>query len=199
MQYLVDGKPVEGVPHRDLSNLTVAREKPGVEAVIIAADEALRRYKKFLTILYGFLAAIIVLAPPGLVAADPRDWTFLVPVVLAIWAIFAWFLPFMFRRKVRQFTERVQATSFPAPPGTAVRADQTGLTIGSRSWAWPLLSIETVGLTRMSTGGDIPTNYTILQSLGLVSGGDRIALDGNILSTGSAVLDQIYRRLKPAA
>ena len=199
MQYLVDGKPVEGVPTRDVNNLRVAHERPEAEAVLISRDAALQRYKKLLKILYGFLAVIIALAPPGLAAADPHDWVILVPMVAVIWAIFAWFLPFMFRRKVGQFAARMNVTTLPAAPGTAVRVDQTGLTIGSKSWAWPLLSIDSIELTRSSTGGDYPTSYAILQSLGLTAGGERIQLDGNMLSTGSAILDQIYRRLKPAA
>ncbi len=198
MRDLVDGKPVDGVPTRDVNNLRVAHERPEADAVIISTDEALRRYKKLLKILYGFLAIVIALAPPGLVAVDPRDWIVLVPVVLAIWAIFARFMPFMFRRKVRQFAARMNVTTLPAPPGTAVRVDRTGLTIGARSWAWSQLSIDSIELTRSSTGGEYPTNYTILQSLGLAAGGERIQLDGNMLSTRSAVLDQIYRRLKPA-
>jgi hypothetical protein len=199
MQYLVDGKPVEGVPTRDVNNLRVAHERPEAEAVLISRDAALQRYKKLLKILYGFLAVIIALAPPGLAAADPHDWVILVPMVAVIWAIFAWFLPFMFRRKVRQFAARMNVTTLPAAPGTAVRVDQTGLTIGGKSWTWPLLSIDSIELTRSSTGGDYPTSYTILQSLGLAAGGERIQLDGNMLSTGSAILDQIYRRLKRAA
>lgn len=199
MQYLVDGKPVEGVPTRDVNNLRVAHERPEAEAVLISRDAALQRYKKLLKILYGFLAVIIALAPPGLAAADPHDWVILVPMVAVIWAIFAWFLPFMFRRKVGQFAARMNVTTLPAAPGTAVRVDQTGLTIGGKSWTWPLLSIDSIELTRSSTGGDYPTSYTILQSLGLTAGGERIQLDGNMLSTGSAILDQIYRRLKPAA
>ena len=199
MRYLVNGKPVDGVPAGDLRNLTVARERPEAEAVLISTDDALRRYKKLLKILYGFLAVVIALVPPALVAADPGDWTILVPPVLAVWAFFAWFLPFMFKRKVRQFTARMTTTILPAAPGTKLRVDQTGLTIGGKSWEWSRLAIESIGLERVQSGGDYPTNSTILQSLVLSAGGERIPLDGNTLSTGSAILDQIYRRLKPAA
>ncbi len=193
----VDGKPVHGVPTRDLNNLRWRTNGPRRTRSFSPPTRrcgATRRCSNSLR----FLAIVIALAPPGLVAVDPRDWIVLVPVVLAIWAIFARFMPFMFRRKVRQFAARMNVTTLPAPPGTAVRVDRTGLTIGARSWAWSQLSIDLIELTRSSTGGEYPTNYTILQSLGLAAGGERIQLDGNMLSTRSAVLDQIYRRLKPA-
>lgn len=51
MRDLVDGKPVDGVPTRDVNNLRVAHERPEADAVIISTDEALRRYKKLLKIL----------------------------------------------------------------------------------------------------------------------------------------------------
>jgi hypothetical protein len=198
MRYSIEGKPVEGVPTRDVNNLSVAREKPEVEAVLIAADEALRRGKRSLSIRYGVVAAVIAIVPPPMIAADPRDWMIIAAAILAIWIFFAWYMPFMYRRKLKQFASRMAAATLPAAPGTAVRADQTGLTIGDRSWPWPQIAIDSIGLTRQSTGGDQPTNYTLLQNLGLTAGGEQIQLDGNTLSTGNAVLDQIYRRLKPA-
>jgi hypothetical protein len=165
---------------------------------LIAADEALRRGKRSLSIRYGVVAAVIVIVPPAMIAADPRDWMIIAAAIVAIWIFFAWYMPFMYRRKLKQFASRMAATTLPAAPGTTVRADQTGLTIGDRSWPWPQITIDSIGLTRQSTGGDQPTNYTLLQSLGLTAGGAQIQLDGNTLSTGNAVLDQIYRRLKPA-
>jgi hypothetical protein len=199
MRYLVEGVPVEGVPTRDLKNLSLGRDKPDVEAVLISADEALRRGRKSLAIRYGFLGAIIVIVPPAGIVADPGDWMVIAPVVVAIWVFFAWFLPFLYRRKIGQFAARMETAILPAPAGSTVRADQAGLAIGGRSWAWSQLALESIGLTRRSTGGDTPSNETILQSLGLTADGATIQLDGNMLSTGNAVLDTIYRRLNPAA
>lgn len=200
MRYLIDGKPYDGVPERDLRDLIVSREMPEIEAVLVAADEALRRGKKSLTIRYAVVGVIIAVVPPLAFAADPRDWTFFAPIIVAIWAFFAWYMPFMYRRKLGRFAARIAATNLPAPPGTTVRADETGLAIGAKSWPWSRLAIDTIGMMRLpSSGGDVYTgSNTTLQSLGLVAGGEHIQLDGNMLSTGNRVLDQIYRRLKPA-
>ena len=92
---------------------------------------------------------------------------------------------------------RVEARSKVAqlPPGTAVRLDAGGLTVGGRLSAWSALTIDELGV-RQRQGSE--SRVTYIERLVLSDAGRVVPLDALFLGNGRALLQQAWCRLRAA-
>lgn len=91
---------------------------------------------------------------------------------------------------------RMSAADMPAP-GTPVRIDDTGLTIGSVTTPWQSLKLASVSLRKVrSPNGQLFRRYYVDQLL-LDTEAGRVALDGAAITHGQHIVDAIFNKLCP--
>jgi hypothetical protein len=125
----------------------------------------------------------------------PRDelvaCIFIVLATLGTVLLMAWF----FSTRWREHAETVVG-DMPAP-GTPVRIDDNGLTIGSTTTPWPALKLTRVNLRKARRSYASFRRYYVEQ-LVLDVGGKRVVLDAAAITHGQEIADTIFNRLGPA-
>ena len=82
------------------------------------------------------------------------------------------------------------------PPGTPVRIDDSGLTVGSTTTPWPALKLMRVNLRRVLRTYASFRRYYVEQLL-LDVAGKRVVLDAAAITHGEEIADTIFNRLNP--
>jgi len=84
-----------------------------------------------------------------------------------------------------------EAADLP-PPGTAISADGSGLTVGARQFSWSALDVARVDLQRI--GSDNGNNYVLMRMV--LTGVDfKLLIDPLRIENGRALLNKAYRHL----
>ncbi|SEE51574.1 hypothetical protein SAMN05444161_6014 [Rhizobiales bacterium GAS191] len=202
MQVLIDGKPVGAMTAKQEAKIALTQDRGQVSSLVLSAEEATRALQKSAHLVVGALgglAAIIVGA--SLFAAtelngDEALIVFATGVAVAIFI--AWLLRFTVHKQQRIWKERLgERRLFLPSAGTALRLDETSLTIGERQLAWPTLAIDRLELMTWQAPEE-PAGYRV-ERLVLKTAGGLVALDAGMIQNGPAVLDLAYRRLRVAA
>lgn len=124
----------------------------------------------------------------------PRDelvtCIFIVLAILGFLLVAAWF----FSVRWREHAETVVG-DMPAP-GTPVRVDEAGLTIGSTTTPWPALKLVRVNLRKARRSYASFRRYDVEQLVRDVAG-KRVVLDAPAVTNGQELADTIFNRLNP--
>lgn len=124
----------------------------------------------------------------------PRDelvsCIFIVLATLGTLVVMAWF----FSVRWRKHAETVVGDM--PPPGTPVRIDDSGLTVGSTTTPWPALKLMRVNLRRVLRTYASFRRYNVEQLL-LDVAGKRVVLDAAAITHGEEIADTIFNRLIP--
>jgi hypothetical protein len=132
-------------------------------------------------------AAALFLVPRDEVVAS----IVIVLATLGTVALMAWF----FSVRWREHAETVVG-DMPAP-GTPVRIDDSGLTIGSTTTPWQDLTLTRVNLRKARRSYASFRRYYVEQ-LVLDVGGKRVVLDAAAITHGQEIADTIFNRLHPS-
>ena len=132
----------------------------------------------------------------GAALYEPGDLVVIIPFILVLGGALAAFMGFMYRRRTGQARTRTETNAWRLPaPGSAVKADASGLTIDGTLTPWSSLTIEEVEITQTNVT-DTPTAW--IEWLVLSSGGRQLMLDCVMIKNGRAVVDAAWRALRPA-
>ena len=72
--------------------------------------------------------------------------------------------------------------------------------VGPETFAWPTLAIDTIELSTGSLpSGDTSTDIMIVERLALAAGPKTFMLDRAMTENGMLLVDNVWRRLRPAA
>jgi hypothetical protein len=97
---------------------------------------------------------------------------------------------FLFRRNLADVRTRAEAIGSLEPPGTAIRIDASGLSVGGAMHAWPDVTIEEVGVAERNAN-----NSTVfyIERLTLAAAGRPLLLDTQALTNGRPIVEQTWR------
>jgi hypothetical protein len=91
-----------------------------------------------------------------------------------------------------RYQEKIAQLRLPGPPGSTMRADETGLTIpDGRLLPWSALAIDTIDLRSANRNGPFLYIYSLL----LAAPGESIQLDWYVSNNGRGLVDNVCRRL----
>jgi hypothetical protein len=105
------------------------------------------------------------------------------------------------RHRVKVFTARMaHRMEGLMPVGTVLAIDGAGLSVGPETFAWPMLAIDTLELSTGSLpSGDTSTDIMIVERLSVAAGPKTFMLDRAMIENGMLLVDNVWRRLRPAA
>jgi hypothetical protein len=194
MKVLVNGRetlPLAAKRERTISLGAKPAEVAGEVISQAQASAAITRASRFF---FYFMSGFCILLIVGVaVMADPPDRLYIFPFALAVLVFVLWLLRWSYRRTQRRWLAQAPARAADLPPpGTAVRLDAAGLTMGDRAIAWPSLSVARLELLEVSGGDDT----TVLVDRLLLDTPDApVALDRTLMKNGAAIVAYAYRRL----
>ena len=194
LRVLVNGKPYGELDARLERELRVKRVIAVAEGIVLTSEQALSNAKRRMALLYGTAIGvgglILIAAMIGAAAYEPRDLIVLVPFVLIMGVVLAVLLRFVWRRNVAAVVKRASATS--SAPGVPVRVEDAGLSIGAETFAWNAISVEELGVLRISSEDSTTES---VDRLTLSCGGRVVVIDALTISNGMVVVGQAWRRL----
>ncbi len=202
MRVLIDGKDVPDLTPAIIRAIAPGRPADTAEGEILSDTDAeaavMRRVRWMLIALTGITALFIGL----ILIAALSECTFeerliIFPVTIVLIACLAFMFRWRYRKSRREWLAKaaMRTMAWP-PPGTRVRADAVGLTVGGRAAAWPELRPDRVELTDVTHDGD---RTLILTLLSLETSGPPIVLDSMMMTNGAAIVAFAWRQLREPA
>jgi len=157
MRVLVNGKPVDGLDPKLERRLSVVRRRDSVEGVVLTADAIVAARARTMRILFGFLGGLCVLTMGALLFAAAKEAPRDLPIVVALALLGALAIGSLMAFGYRRDLAKTAAGAGPrlarmAPPGTMIRVDDTGLTVGRQANPWPAVEVDALEITRVSGG-----------------------------------------------
>ena len=166
---------------------------PPAEGVAVGLDAAQRAHLVRSGRDWGILWLAALLG--GTLFFVPRDQ--LVACIFIVLATLGGLLLIALRLSENWREEARMSADMPAP-GTPVRVDHTGLTIGPVTTPWQSLKLASVNLRKVrSPNGQMFRRYYVDRLL-LDTDAGRVALDGAAITQGQRIVDVIFNRLCPA-
>ena len=198
MLIIVDDRPVDALEPDAESALAVGGEQAEVEGRVRSAEEATARLSRNLLIVAACATGFVwlVLLAPWIVMTPMQSRSlapfFLGFIGLAI--IFPLAMIWMYKNKRARWLAREPERIAAAPaPGTRIRADRRGLTVGDAFAPWGDLTAYAVEMTSMR-GRYGRASYFLRRVL--VRGPDiDCAIDTSLIENGPALINEVYRRL----
>ena len=194
MLITIDDKPVDALSPDDESGLPLECEQAQVVGRVLGAEEATARFSRNLAVvgasatglIWLFLLVLwIAMTPMEAQSLGPFFWT----VAIVFPLVMVWVYKIKQSRFLAQQPQRIAA--LPAP-GTRIRADQRGLTIGGDFAPWDGLKACAVEMTSMR--GRNVRRYFLRRILVRGSGID-CAIEISLIGNGPALVSEVYRRL----
>jgi len=204
MRILIDGKPVDGLTAKRERSLMLGKVQDGVEGTVLTPAEAtetyIRQTRRWFKILGGIAFVLMAAIAIAGISSDPREGVFIALGALIAGGALLLFMVLLLRHRVRNWNRKLaHRVDGLAQPGTAIRLDPSGLSIGVEVFAWPSLAIESVEFTSGSLpSGDTSTDIMLIERLSLTAGPKAIALDRAMMQNGILLVDNCWRRLHAA-
>jgi hypothetical protein len=200
MQVTVNGREVGRLESKLERRLVPKRALDTGNGVIWGEDEAVAQGGRGMKTLYGgaagFGALIMVAAIAAAASYEPRDLVVVVPLALVAAAATAWLLRFVYGRNIEKIRARAQAQLPHMPaPGTVIRIEPEGLSVGGHRQPWSGLAIEAVDITDTRFNDE---DLAYIERLRLAGGGRPIVLDMMLMQNARRVLDAAWLRLRAA-
>ncbi|TMJ30181.1 MAG: hypothetical protein E6G95_05590 [Alphaproteobacteria bacterium] len=204
MRILIDDKPVDGLTAKRERSLMLGKVQDSVKGTVLTPAEAtetyIRQTRRWFKILGGIAFVLMAAIAIAGISSDPREGAFIAVGALVVGGALLLFMVLLLRHRVRNWNRKIaHRVDGLAPPGTAIRLDASGLSIGVEVFAWPSLAIESVEFTSGSLpSGDTSTNIMLIERLSLTAGPKAIALDRAMMQNGILLVDNCWRRLHAA-
>jgi hypothetical protein len=195
MRITVDDKPVDALEPDAESALSLQREQAEVEGRVLGAEEATARLSRNLRIVAACATGIVWLILLVLrTAMTPMESQSLGPVFLGLAIIFPFAMIWVYKNKQARWLAREPERIAAAPaPGTKIRVDRRGLTVGDAFAAWSDLRAYAVEMTSMRDE-DGHASYFLRRVLVRGPGID-CAIDISLIENSAALISEVYRRL----
>lgn len=196
MQVTMDGEPAVDLPANWERYILLGPNRPEVTGFVLdsdtAAEKSLGQFRIVCVCGLGFIWLVAFgLTHVGATGQGASliwgGWVIAVvtPVLLV--------LVYYARRKGLYASLPERSRKLP-PPGTKIRIDASGLTIGERSTEWRDVAIDRVDFENM--GGRRPHNYLVHQ-IDVRTKDFAYTLDGVLMEQGAAIVAETYRHKLP--
>jgi len=203
MKVLMQHRPIERLSKSDLKMLASGKPSDEIAGTVISGDQATAKVLRGATIRWSLIAVFacgVIIAPAFVGAvykfsdASPAAKLIIILAGLAALAIGAAVPRWQYRRAARLWIEHLpeRVAAMPAP-GTEVRLDAIGVSIGSRAGSWSQLRIDQLELV---DGGDEVRSLRI-ERLMLTGAGALMTLDSDLIENGPQMVQTACRRLLP--
>lgn len=205
MRVLINGKPVDALTAKQERELILSRTEEAVQGSVLPADQATDTYirqTKRLFVILGSIGIVLILgiSIAGAISDEMDGWL-IAPAGVVIAGALALFIFLLLRHRIRVWNRGLaHRLEGLAPAGTAIAIDANGLSVAAEAFAWPSLAIELVEVTRFSTSSGEQTNTSyIIDRLSLAASTRVIVLDKAMTKNGPLIVDNVWRRMRPAA
>lgn len=205
MRILVDDKPVARLTPKQEKTFFLSKVQEVVKGRILTPAEAtqtfIRQTKQWFMIFGAIGLVLVVTVVIGGVIGEPRSAAFFILSAVALIGVLVLLLTLILRHRVKVFTAKMaHRIDGLMPVGTVLAIDGAGLSIGPETFAWPMLAIDTLELSTGSLpSGDTSTDIMIVERLSVAAGPKTFMLDRAMIENGMLLVDNVWRRLRPAA
>src|SRR5579883_188421 len=204
MRILIDNKPVDGLTPKQEKTFFLSKVQEAVKGRILTPAEAtqvyIRQTKQWFMIA-GVIGGVLMLAAIiGGIIGEPNSAAFIILFALMMVGAVALILTLGLRYRVKVFTRRMaHRLEGLMPVGTVLAIDGVGLSVGTETFAWPTIAIDTLELSTGSLpSGDTSTDIMIVERLAVAAGPKTFTLDRAMIENGMLLVDNVWRRLRPA-
>jgi hypothetical protein len=151
LQVIVNGKPAKGLDAKLEGRVTARREADIAEGFVLSADAIVIAAERRMKLIYGVAGGVAgVIALVILIGgsfSEPSVLIIALPVAVVGAIGIGWLMAFMYRRNMAKARARIGPALAHLPsPGTTVRADQAGLSVGGHIEPWSAFTIETLDI-----------------------------------------------------
>ncbi|MBS0522210.1 MAG: hypothetical protein JSS04_01140 [Proteobacteria bacterium] len=201
MRILIDDRPVDGLTAKRERSLILGKAQDDVTGTVLAPAEAtethVRQSNRWFTILAVIAFALMAAISIAGISYEPRDGGLIALAVVVIGGGLLLFMRLLLNHRVRTWKRRLaHRVEGLAPPGTAIRLDARGVSIGTEVFDWPSLAIESVEFTSGTLPqGDTSTDIMLVERLSLTAGAKALVLDRAMMQNGTLLVDNCWRRL----
>lgn len=205
MRILVDDKPVARLTPKQEKTFFLSKVQEVVKGRILTPAEAtqtfIRQTKQWFMIFGAIGLVLVVTVVIGGVIGEPRSAALFILSAVALIGVLVLLLTLILRHRVKVFTAKMaHRIDGLMPVGTVLAIDGAGLSIGPETFAWPMLAIDTLELSTGSLpSGDTSTDIMIVERLSVAAGPKTFMLDRAMIENGMLLVDNVWRRLRPAA
>jgi len=200
MQVTIKGRPATNLPADWDDDIRLGSERPEVSGAVLDGDAAAAKFLLRYRIVCTCAVVLIWLVLYAMAAmATPGDRAFLVPFgwVMAVLMPLVFLAIYLVRRSRLYDSLPARAQAAP-PPGTKIRVDAAGLTIGGRLAAWNDLTLDRVDFELIKSRYGSRT-YLVHQ-VAVRTKDLSYTLDGLLLEQGHAIVAEIWRhKCRPTA
>ena len=205
MRILIDNKPVDGLTPKQEKTFFLSKVQEAVKGRVLTPTEATqificqtKRWFMIASVIGGVLMIGIVI---GGIVGEPNSAAFIILVAIVMVITVVLILSLGLRYRVRVFTRKIaHRLEGLMPVGTVLAIDGAGLSVGPETFAWPTLAIDTIELSTGSLpSGDTSTDIMIVERLAVAAGPKTFMLDRAMIENGMLLVDNVWRRLRPAA
>jgi len=205
VRILIDDKPVDGLTPKQEKTFFLSKVQEAVKGRVLTPDEAtqvfIRQTKQWFTIMGAIAGVLMLLVVIGGVVGEPKSAAYIIAFAIVVVAALALIMNLNRRHRVKVFTAKMaHRIEGLMPVGTVLAIDGAALSIGPETFAWPMLAIDTVELSSGSMpSGDTSTDIMIVERLSIAAGPKTYMLDRAMTENGMLLVDNVWRRLRPAA
>ena len=205
MRILIDDKPVDGLTPKQEKTFFLSKVQEAVKGRILTPAEAtqtfIRQTKQWFMIASAIGGVLMLVVVIGGIVGEPNSAGFIILFAIVMVIAVVLILSLGLRYRVKVFTRRIaHRLEGLMPVGTVLAIDGAGLSVGSETFAWPTLAIDTIELSTGSLpAGDTSTDIMIVERLALAAGPKTFMLDRAMTENGMLLVDNVWRRLRPAA
>lgn len=205
MRILIDDKPVDRLTPKQEKTFFLSKVQEAVKGRVLTPAEAtevfIAQTRRWYTIVGGIGLVLMAGAVIAGVVGEPGSAIVFIPFGLVMIGALVLFMKWMLRRRTRAFTASIaHRVEGLMPVGTVLAIDAVGLSVGSQTFAWPVLAIDAVELTSGSLpSGDTSTPIILVERLSVTAGPKTFLLDRAMIENGALLVDNTWRRLHAAA
>ena len=199
MKILLDHKPVERLSKRDLKSLAEGEPADEIVGTVLSGEAATAKVLLFVKVI--FISIVILVAGlEGWVLfnlakdASPTDEQLIIVAAIAMLSGVLTLFYFAYQRTAQRWMSWLpdRVAALPAP-GTQVRLDANGVSIGSRAGDWSKLRIDQLDVVR-TAGGEGSVDL-VIERVVLAGAGELMTLDCNLIENGKQMVETACQRL----
>ena len=201
MRASLNGKLLDGLSPKLESALTLSKPQPPVEGTARSPGEAgaaATVQQMIPTIAIAVMCAVLLFGFLPAVAANDR-WLIFPLAIIVVVAVMT-FAIVLARRRAGSARARAQKP-LPGMPagGTAIRADDAGLALGTRAIPWSALALTAVDLGQGQASPEGGSTITYIKAIELQSAAGPVLLIDDQITNSRALLDMVWRKMRAAA
>jgi hypothetical protein len=192
MKILLNHNPIERLSQRDLKLLTEGAPIDEIIGSVLSGEAATAKVLLFARIFFvsiGVFAGGLEIWVLFNIARDasPMERQLIMLAAITVFAVIGALFRFAYQRTASRWMERLpdRVAAMPAP-GTEVRLDANGVSIGTRTGAWSKLRIDQLELVRTGFGEDVSM---LIERVMLAGVGELMTLDCNLIENGKQMVE----------